>query len=339
MSKYVTKSGQNLYDVALAVYGSIEGIFDLLLSNTNITLDTTLTKGMELEYHEDFIINQDIVTWLNDNDIKVKNGKMSVFDNDISSAIKSWILQTNFQLTKKYQTGELASVFATDDGHGNLDFFDEEFWQSEEDESVAVVSEDEEEPNGPILGPSEFKGFSAPEITSKDIETAQQSWFLTKILEITGVDLSDYGDSNVSRNLSIMYSNGMIVTPSITDELQTYYENVITPKLLIQQTGKSSEIDFQIPANEFVAIDWGDETDFSFFHFETATAKATHTYKDSGEHKIIVYGTNQYLNLNLSKVSGTYYALSEIIIDGQLVTAYPNATSLNKLFIIKDNNE
>ena len=33
MLQYKVRSGQNIYDVALTLYGSVEGIFDLLVSN------------------------------------------------------------------------------------------------------------------------------------------------------------------------------------------------------------------------------------------------------------------------------------------------------------------
>ena len=51
MAKYVVKPNQNLFDVALHLYGSIEGIFDLLISNPELNMASDLTYGQELEYH------------------------------------------------------------------------------------------------------------------------------------------------------------------------------------------------------------------------------------------------------------------------------------------------
>ena len=51
MNKYTVKSGQNLYDIALAIYGSIEGVFDLLMSNPDISYETVFSKGAVLNYH------------------------------------------------------------------------------------------------------------------------------------------------------------------------------------------------------------------------------------------------------------------------------------------------
>ena len=76
MSQYTVGIGENIYDVALKLYGSIEGIVDLLASN-KVTMETRLEKGMVLEYHE-VPINQDIVKWLADNEIAVKNSESGV---------------------------------------------------------------------------------------------------------------------------------------------------------------------------------------------------------------------------------------------------------------------
>ena len=48
MGKYRVIAGQNLYDIALHIYGSIEGIVDLMMCNTDLSLDTTLKVGDEL---------------------------------------------------------------------------------------------------------------------------------------------------------------------------------------------------------------------------------------------------------------------------------------------------
>lgn len=87
MNKYVTKTGQNIYDIAITLYGSIEGIYDLLLSNPSISLTTIFPKGTTLHYHEEFIINSSIPEWFEQNNLIVKNG-VHTFDNtSISSKI------------------------------------------------------------------------------------------------------------------------------------------------------------------------------------------------------------------------------------------------------------
>lgn len=82
MSKYVVHSGQNLYDVALYLYGSIEGIVDLFLNNPWLSFDCCLKKGDELIYTEDFVINQDVVTYNNVHGIIPANGERNVYFKD-----------------------------------------------------------------------------------------------------------------------------------------------------------------------------------------------------------------------------------------------------------------
>lgn len=75
MKTYIVKTKQNIFDIALQLHGSIEGVFDLLLSNEALTFDTVIAVGTELSYHEEFVVNGDIVTWLEDNHVVVRNGQ------------------------------------------------------------------------------------------------------------------------------------------------------------------------------------------------------------------------------------------------------------------------
>ena len=61
MGRYSVIAGQNIFDVALHLYGSIEGIVDLMMNNPDLSLDTTLTVGQELVYTDGFVINADVV--------------------------------------------------------------------------------------------------------------------------------------------------------------------------------------------------------------------------------------------------------------------------------------
>lgn len=76
MGKYIVKSGQNLFDVALSIYGSVEGVFDLLISNESqsLSFDTQLSPGQSLEYSDGYLIFKNVHDWLSDNNIKVANG-------------------------------------------------------------------------------------------------------------------------------------------------------------------------------------------------------------------------------------------------------------------------
>ena len=79
MGRYKVIAGQNIYDVALHLYGSIEGIVDIMMCNTDLSLDTTLKVGDELIYSDDFIINADVVAYNEMHGIVPSNGEHHVY--------------------------------------------------------------------------------------------------------------------------------------------------------------------------------------------------------------------------------------------------------------------
>lgn len=79
MGKYTVTHGQNLYDIALHIYGSIEGVIDLMMNNTSLSLDQTLKAGDELVYTDDYIINKDVVAYYKVNEIIPANGERHVY--------------------------------------------------------------------------------------------------------------------------------------------------------------------------------------------------------------------------------------------------------------------
>ena len=72
-------TGQNIYDVALHLYGSIEGIVDLLINNPGLSLETELRTGQELTYTDGFIINADVVAYNEMHGIVPSNGERHVY--------------------------------------------------------------------------------------------------------------------------------------------------------------------------------------------------------------------------------------------------------------------
>ncbi len=103
MAQYKVRSGQNIYDVALTLYGSVEGIFDLLASNRWLTMETQLSYGMVLEYHEEFAINKTNVIWLKDNNVLVKNGEHIYNPIDIEKFVESHIKTFHLEIYKSLQ--------------------------------------------------------------------------------------------------------------------------------------------------------------------------------------------------------------------------------------------
>lgn len=80
MATYIVKPNQNIFDVALHLYGSIEGLFDLLITNDWLNMTSDLETGMEIEYHEDFVINSSIVGTFNDENIVPSNGSRHIYN-------------------------------------------------------------------------------------------------------------------------------------------------------------------------------------------------------------------------------------------------------------------
>ncbi len=332
MSKYITKSGQNLYDVALTLYGSIEGIFDLLLSNSDISFNTIFKKGIELEYHESFIINQDIASWFNTNDIKIKNGQYNIADINVRSAIIDWIDNNNQTIVNKYHTGDLTPISSTDET--NSQSFD---WDVQNNQiAIAKISANTTTSNIANLSTTPF--ISQTQWGTQCVDTSAVTTvdnIVTFAQALSNIKLETLSTSDVSANLDVMFANGMIVLPTDDMEKQLYYDTLATPKILIQQTGKNSTIGMQIPSNSFIAISWGDDSELDFYCYDKNIVNAMHTYNDADEHTITIYGDNKFANLDFTKINGIYYALAEIYISNDFISPYPNETTLNKLFIKK----
>ncbi|NDV63937.1 hypothetical protein [Bacteroides sp. 224] len=79
MAQHIVKPNQNIFDVALELYGSVEGLFDLLISNESLTMNTDLKTGTRLEYHDYFVINDGIVKSIKENNYIPANGERHVY--------------------------------------------------------------------------------------------------------------------------------------------------------------------------------------------------------------------------------------------------------------------
>lgn len=79
MGKYIVIQGQNIYDVALHIYGSIEGVTDLMVNNENLSFATDLKAGDELVYSDDYKINQEVVSYYLTHSITPASGEQHVY--------------------------------------------------------------------------------------------------------------------------------------------------------------------------------------------------------------------------------------------------------------------
>lgn len=79
MGKYTITAGQNLYDAALHIYGSIEGITDLLVNNPTLSMASKLHTGQELIYTDDYLIDADVAAYYRQRGISPANGERNVY--------------------------------------------------------------------------------------------------------------------------------------------------------------------------------------------------------------------------------------------------------------------
>lgn len=337
MSKYTVKKGQNLYDIALELHGSIEGIFDLLVSNENISLNDELPKGLELTWHESFVVNNDIQEWLSNNNIVPKNGQYQLNELSIKETIAQWIDKTN-KSTKLSATidaisTEIEESATWSEGKEVSPSEPLEPFESYDTEMTALNEEIKDASQSGILDGAQGGGdaiiFDRQEIT--DVSSEEMS----TIEDATGITFGQIDKNMAIEATEKLYSNGLIILPDDKDELELYYQEMSKPKIMIVQTGNSCQFKVQIPANKFIAIDWGDGSDLDFYHYKNETVRISHSYQDTQEHTILIYGHSTFTNLNLMGINGIYYALTEIYVEKQFVTPYSSVSELNKLFIIK----
>lgn len=111
MGSYKVIAGQNIYDVALHVYGSVEGITDLLANNESLSLDDDLQAGDMLFYTDGYRINKEVVAYYQTHGITPASGELHVYP-------KSFSLPPTIEL---YLSHEAISTGFTVSGHGRLE--------------------------------------------------------------------------------------------------------------------------------------------------------------------------------------------------------------------------
>lgn len=105
MATYTVKNGENLYDIALKLFGGVEGIFNLLVCNTEaisetgISLYDTIEKGAVLNY-TDSNINVDIAKELLNKKASVRNGEHLFEHYDPDTYIKTYVKKYNQEIVK-----------------------------------------------------------------------------------------------------------------------------------------------------------------------------------------------------------------------------------------------
>jgi hypothetical protein len=92
MKKYRVTAGQNLYDIALHIYGSVEGITDLLVCNPQLSLATEVKAGDELAFTDGFIIDATVAAYHKKHGIVPANGERNVYFKEASGPLSIELL-------------------------------------------------------------------------------------------------------------------------------------------------------------------------------------------------------------------------------------------------------
>lgn len=98
MALYTVKPNQNIFDIALHLYGTIEGLFDLLITNPRLNMTSDLITGMQLEYHPDFVVFPSIVTSMQEQNFVPANGERHVYLKQLG-VLPVFIIQANTALS------------------------------------------------------------------------------------------------------------------------------------------------------------------------------------------------------------------------------------------------
>lgn len=88
MQVYKVKSNQNIFDVAMAVHGSVEGIFDLFVNNPELSFDSQLQKDQEIYWDEDFVVYDSVVQALEADNIIPVNSERHVYYKDTDKELR-----------------------------------------------------------------------------------------------------------------------------------------------------------------------------------------------------------------------------------------------------------
>ncbi len=129
MGKYIVTHGQCLYDVALHIYGSIEGITDLLINNETLSLSTQLNTGDELTYSDDYTLNADVVASFSSSGTIPATGERGVY-------FKEFTLPKTIEIKC---SNELTSVSYSITGSGTIEMD----WGDNTDPQTITLSDDE----------------------------------------------------------------------------------------------------------------------------------------------------------------------------------------------------
>lgn len=92
IKQYVVAGGQNIMDVVLATYGSLDGLTDFLMHNPDIDLNSNLEGGQVVLYEQANVINEVTINYFSNNNVYPLNSERNVYYKESSLPLVAYIL-------------------------------------------------------------------------------------------------------------------------------------------------------------------------------------------------------------------------------------------------------
>lgn len=238
MAQYIVKKNQNIFDIAIELYGSVEGIYDLLITNSWLSMEYDLKAGDVLEYHDYFVLNQGIVDEIRNKNYRPANGARHVYAKNPS---ENQVFQVHVPKEIEFST-----IIVSGEGTMLVDWGDnselqtinlthtevkvEHFFDNQVDKRVirvfgdfSLLTFDTTELNGNLYT---LYPVVVDEFTSKSNEYSLEGLFLfsgTVVLNLTGMLIKDLSPI-YNMSLQELDLRGAHIEPEVIDD---YLVNIV----------------------------------------------------------------------------------------------------------------
>lgn len=324
MKRYKAHAGENIFDISLKLFGAVDGVWDLMMCNPSLSFNTVIQKDDELLYDEEFVINDDIVKWLEDNGLAVKNGHHSVKLYDVntmlSDAMESYTnivsARTALSITTPYERTDLVD---NTDGPTIL--------RSSLRASGSVA-------NSRIAYLYNQK--TASEIASTNaLKAMQKAPDYSKSVSVSEFSVFSKGLNGQKVQTEPVVTGWLKSQPVVLQEAdyEDYFNNAKRAKVVVKQFGRYSKIGVQLLSGGLLMVDWGDGSEYSTATYSSSEIVIDHTYADNGYHRMVIYGIMNIKVLDFTEIGGVYYPVHPFAVD-EFRTKIDDKT-LNKFIYIR----
>lgn len=238
MAQYIVKKNQNIFDIAIELYGSVEGIYDLLITNSWLSMEYDLKAGDVLEYHDYFVLNQGIVDEIRNKNYQPANGarhvyaknpsENQVFQIHVPKDIEFSTIIVSGEGTMLVDWGDNSELQAINLTHTEVKV--EHFFDNQVDKRVirvfgdfSLLTFDTTELNGNLYT---LYPVVVDEFTSKSNEYSLEGLFLfsgTVVLNLTGMLIKDLSPI-YNMSLQELDLRGAHIEPEVIDD---YLVNIV----------------------------------------------------------------------------------------------------------------